>query len=114
MAAGVPPSRRKTSEEIVNAILTESPVKPSAINPAIPARLDTVILRALEKDRRVRYQSIENLLADLEEWQRLEARAATLKTRRWMLATAGAGVAALAGGGYLARRALFPQDRRIL
>jgi TolB-like protein len=114
MATGRPPFRRRTSEEIINAILTESPGKPSAINPAIPARLDAIILRGLEKDRTVRYQSIENLLADLEEWQRLEARAATLKTRRWMLATAGAGVAALAGGGFLARRSLFPQERRIL
>ena len=114
MATGGPPFRRKTSEEIINAILTEAPGKPSAINPAIPARLDGIVLRALEKDRTARYQSIENLLADLEEWQRSEVRAATLKTRRWMLATAGAGVAALAGGGFLARRSLFPPERRVL
>jgi TolB-like protein/tetratricopeptide (TPR) repeat protein len=56
---------------------------------------------------------VADLHEDLEAWQQSETRAATLKTRRWMLATAGTGAAALAGGAFLARRALFPPERRI-
>jgi TolB-like protein len=113
MATGEPPFRRKTPDEIISAILAETPRKPSAINPSVPARLEALILRALEKDREVRWQSVEDLHGDLDEWQRSEAKAAALKTRRWMLATAGAGVASLAGGAFLARQALFPAKHAI-
>jgi len=114
MAAGRPPFRGKTPAGIVGSILTESPVKPSAVNAAIPAKLDRVILKALEKDRGARYPSVAALSADLEEWQKSEAASATQQTRRWMLAAAGAGVASLAGGAFLARRSLFPPERRTL
>ena len=114
MATGAPPFRGESAEEVIEAILHTAPAKPSAMNPAIPARLENVILRALEKDRGSRWQSVADLHADMEAWQQSEARAATLKSRRWMLATVGTGAAALAGGAFLARRALFPPDRRIL
>ena len=114
MATGHTAFRGKTSQEVISAILTAAPVKPSASNPAIPAPLESVILKALEKERGARYQSVENLVGDLEQWQESEATAASRKTRRWMLATAGTGVAALAGGAFLARRSLFPPERRIL
>ena len=114
MATGSPPFRGGSAEEVIDGILNTPPAKPSAINPAIPARLEGLILRALEKDRSSRWQSVADLHADLEAWQQSEARAATLKTRRWMLATAGTGAAALAGGAFLARRDLFPPERRIL
>jgi len=114
MATGAPPFRGESAEEVVNAILNTPPPRPSAMNPAIPARLEGLILRALEKDRSLRWQSVADLHADLEAWQQSEAKAATLKTRRWMLATAGTGAAALAGGVFLSRGTLFPPERRIL
>jgi non-specific serine/threonine protein kinase len=103
MATARPPFRGKTPAGILGSILTESPTKPSAVNPAIPVRLDRVILKALEKDRGNRYQSAAELSADLDQWQQSSA----LRTRRWMLAAAGAGVASIllrnrvprAGGG---------------
>jgi len=98
----------------MGSILTETPVKPSAVNAAIPAKLDRVILKALEKDRQVRYQSVVRLSADLDERRHSEAAAASLRTRRWMLTAAGAGAASLAGGAFLARRSLFPPERRIM
>ncbi len=113
MAAGRPPFRGKTPAGIMGSILTESPLKPSAVNPEIPARLDRIILRTLEKDCKVRYQSIRNLSSDLEKWQQAEAPSGFGRTRRWMLAAAGAGAASLAGGAFLARRTLFPPDRKI-
>jgi len=113
MATGQPPFRGKTAAGIMGSILTESPAKPSILNAAIPARLDRVVLMALEKDREARYQSVARLSADLEEWQRSEAAAASLRTRRWVLAAVGAGAASVAGGAFLARRSLFPPEHRI-
>ncbi|MCC7234902.1 MAG: hypothetical protein IT163_06350 [Bryobacterales bacterium] len=111
MATGQPPFRGKTAAGIMGSILTESPVKPSALNAAIPARLDRVILKALEKDREARYQSVAHLSADLDEWQRLQPAATSLRTRRWILSAVAASAA---GGVFLARRSLFAPNRRIM
>jgi TolB-like protein/Flp pilus assembly protein TadD/predicted Ser/Thr protein kinase len=113
MATGRPAFRGKTPAGIMGSILTESPLKPSAVNAAIPPRLDRVILKALEKDCKDRYQSVQGLSVDLEEWRQSETPAGTGRTRRWMLAAAGTGAAGLAGGAFLARHTLFPPDRRI-
>ena len=109
MATARAPFRGKTPAGILGSILTESPAKPSAVNSAIPVGLDHVILKALEKDRVKRYESAAELSADLDQWQQ----SATLRTRRWMLAAAGAGAASLAGGAYLARQSLLAPGRRI-
>lgn len=114
MATGRPPFRGKSVAGLMGSILTESPAKPSALNPAVPAKLDQVILKALEKDRDGRYQSVASLSADLDEWRGLEAASGARTTRRWMLTATGAGVACVAGGAYLARRSLFAPDRRIM
>jgi serine/threonine protein kinase len=67
MAARAPAFSGKTSGELIGAILDTTPVKPSALNPAIPRGLERIILKALEKDRAARYQTAGELLADLEE-----------------------------------------------
>ncbi len=51
-------------------ILESVPVPPSLRNPDVPARLQEVIQRALEKDRQVRYQTASDLLADLKRLKR--------------------------------------------
>jgi TolB-like protein/Flp pilus assembly protein TadD len=114
MATGQPPFHGRTAVGIMCSILTESPEKPSALNAAVPAKLDRAILKALEKDREDRYQSVALLSADLEEWQEAETAVAKRRTRRWMLTAAGAGAAGLAGGAFLVRRSLFPPERRIM
>ena len=109
MATGRAPFGGKTAAGILGSILTDSPDRPSGSNAAFPQALDDVILKALEKDRERRYQSVGGLAEDLEE----RGQPAPLKTRRWVLAAAGTGVAALAGGGFLARRSLFPAGEKI-
>src|SRR6267378_1554055 len=69
MATGHPTFRGQTSGELINAILYETPVKPSTLNPALPSSLEKIILKALEKDRKTRYQSVEELATDLGEFQ---------------------------------------------
>jgi TolB-like protein len=113
MATGQVPFHGKTAAAIMGSILTQSPVEPSALNTAIPASLDRVILKALDKDRELRYQSAALLAGDLEAAQRSHAAAQTLRTRRWIMAAAGTSVAGLAGGAVLTRRRLLPPKRRI-
>src|SRR6516162_4607547 len=65
MATGHPTFRAETSEELIGAILHQTPIKPSELNPPVPASLERIILKALEKEPTARYQSVADLLADL-------------------------------------------------
>ncbi|HET8549336.1 MAG TPA: protein kinase, partial [Bryobacteraceae bacterium] len=110
MATGQPPFRGRTAAGILGSILTELPAAPSAVNPAVPARLDRIVLKALEKEPEARYESVEGLAGELEQWQRSEAASADLRTRRWWLGAAGTCAASLAGGAFLARRSFLAPE----
>jgi serine/threonine protein kinase len=112
MSTGRPTFHGETSGDLIDAILHQTPVKPSALNPAVPASLERIILKALEKDRAARYQSAPALLADLEHLE--QSLTTGPRTRRWLLASSGAALATLGGGAYLARRSLFSPERRIM
>jgi len=84
----------ETPEEVIDAILHRTPVKPSELNPTIPASLERIILRALEKERTARYQSVGDLLADLTELQQASRRRSI--RRAWL--AAGFTVLALGAG----------------
>jgi serine/threonine protein kinase/TolB-like protein/Flp pilus assembly protein TadD len=50
---------------IFAGILGETPASPASLNPNVPAPLDRLIAKALEKDRELRYQSVADMRADL-------------------------------------------------
>jgi serine/threonine protein kinase len=70
MCTGSLPFQGETSGVIFEAILNRAPVAPVRLNSRVPARLEEIINKALEKDREIRCQSAAELKADLKRLQR--------------------------------------------
>jgi len=67
MATGKRAFAGSTGPELQQAILTMTPSRVRELNPELPAKLDEIIGRALEKDREARYQFASAMRADLEK-----------------------------------------------
>ena len=113
MATGQPAFAGATSAVIAAAILQQQPVSPREIRPGLPERLNDVILKAIEKDRGLRYQNASDIRADLQRLKRDSDSARTIVSAepgtrapatRWKVraAVASAAVAVLAVAGYVA------------
>jgi len=70
MATGRLPFPGGSTAEFFAAILKEDPILPSQLNSEIPQPLEQVMLKLLEKDRAMRYQSAADMRADLQRLQR--------------------------------------------
>jgi eukaryotic-like serine/threonine-protein kinase len=66
LLAGRPPFTGDTPVAIAYKQVNEAPVPPSAHNPDVPPKLDAVVMKCLAKNPANRYQSAEELAADLE------------------------------------------------
>src|SRR5271165_3933833 len=70
MATGTLPFRGESPGVILSAILNDAPVPAEQMNPNLPPELSRIINNALIKDRTLRYQSAEEMRADLQRLRR--------------------------------------------
>lgn len=70
VATAQPAFGGKTTAVIFQQILGEEPQRPRVLNPEVPAKLDEIIVKGLEKDRDLRYQTAAELRGDLKRLKR--------------------------------------------
>ncbi len=88
LLTGRPPFRAGTVMETLVQVLEKDPVPPRRIRPEVPAELEAICLKCLEKDPADRYASAEALAGDLDQFLRGEEVGAMsagvwLRARRW-------------------------------
>jgi eukaryotic-like serine/threonine-protein kinase len=123
MATGTRPFRGESTGTIFDSILNRAPVPPVRLNPDVPAELERVIDKCLEKDRNLRYQHASDIRTDLRRLKRgpdssrltpsAKPGATTDVATRWkvMAATTTALLSLLIGGYVYVHRILRLTDR---
>ena len=70
MATGKQAFSGSSTATIFTVILRDAPTRPSQVTPGLPAELDRIINKALEKERKSRYQHAADILVDLKRLKR--------------------------------------------
>jgi eukaryotic-like serine/threonine-protein kinase len=82
MATGKRPFSQPVPALMINAILNQAPEPPRKINPAVPAGLDALIVKALARDRALRYPTAGDLGAELQRPTTLSGTAIQIQPER--------------------------------
>jgi len=116
MLTGHRPFRGGSQADVLSAILSQEPEEISRLNPRVPAALAWLVARCLAKDAGDRYVSTRDIAHELASIRDHMTEAGSLVTgwasaiqprvrRRAVFAATAIGIAVLAGGVWLARKA---------
>ena len=111
MATGRRPFGTKSGVELSDAVLHQTPPSPRTANGSLSPGLESVIVKCLDKDPGLRYQTVKELLVDLERLQvattsgSASQAVAVVKPRRrrWPWLVAAGGLALVSVAGWLVR-----------
>jgi eukaryotic-like serine/threonine-protein kinase len=82
MVTGNPPFRGDTPSDCIAAILTAEPASLSSVSPDVPSKLESILQKALRKNTDERYQTIEEMLAELRNLKaKIEAQSSLSQTK---------------------------------
>jgi serine/threonine protein kinase/Tfp pilus assembly protein PilF len=82
MMTGNPPFRGETPSDCIAAILTAEPPPLSNVSPDVPAKLESILQKALRKNSDERYQTIKEMLTELRNLKaKLEAERSLSQTK---------------------------------
>ena len=82
MVTGSPPFRGETPSDCIAAILTAEPASISSISPDVPAKLESILQKALRKNTDERYQTTKEMLAELRNLKaKLETESSLSQTK---------------------------------
>ena len=119
MATGRLPFDGDSTALIFKAILDTAPIPAAHLNHNVPAELERIIAKALEKDRSLRYQSAAEIRTDLQRLKRdtetgkiaatKEVESATQSRRALWGVVAGVGAVLIASAAFLGWRSLHPR-----
>ena len=70
MSTAAPAFTGNTSAMVFDAILHKAPIPPVRLNPGLPVEMERIVNKALEKDRKLRYQSSADVGIDLKRLKR--------------------------------------------
>src|SRR5437588_985581 len=104
MATGSLPFRGESAGVIFESILNRTPVPVVRLNPDLPAELERIVNKCLEKDRNLRYQHAADIRTDLQRLKRdtdtgksaaITGTAETPKAKSWKSRSAIIGITAI-------------------
>lgn len=93
LLTGRPPYEAETLPQLCKALLTESPPRPRDLRPALPEALESAVLRCLEKDRELRWPSVNHLALALAPFAAGSAAVHVDRARRVLEATGASALA---------------------
>ncbi|MBZ5527562.1 MAG: serine/threonine protein kinase [Acidobacteriia bacterium] len=97
MATGRQAFSGATSAAVFDSILNKAPVAPVRLNPELPAELERIINKSLEKDRKLRYQTASDLQSDLQRLKRDSESSRTAAVSAAATAASSASIPAVPG-----------------
>jgi len=101
LSTGQLPFRDQLVAKLTDSIVHQKPAPPNSLNPKVSAEMERIILKCLEKDADLRYQSAKDLAADLRRMELVVSSETAFvpppRSRKAKIALVGSAIAIIGG-----------------